>query len=140
MSYQFEVKGLPPKKDGANSMWGKKLESERLVALRQAALKSFNGQPPLQSNIKLILQIHIPVNNRSIGDLDTFVSGVCDGLMKRDPKSEPHPGIWNNPEYQDVHPDKRIAIVDDSQVICIRAEKVIGDLNQQRYEVMLEGE
>ena len=138
MPYQFEVKGLPPKKDGANSMWGKKLESERLVALRQAALKSFNGQPPLQSNIKLILQIHIPVNNRSIGDLDTFVSGVCDGLMKRDPKSEPHPGIWNNPEYQDVHPDRSIAIVDDSQVISIQAEKVKGDV--QWYEVMLEGE
>ena len=140
MPYQFEVKGLPPKKDGANSMWGKKLESERLVALRQAALKAFSGQPPLQSNIKLILKIHIPVNNRSIGDLDTFVSGVCDGLMKRDPKSELYEETWSNPEYQDVHPDKRIAIVDDSQVICIRAEKVIGDLNQQRYEVMLEGE
>ena len=46
MPYQFEVKGLPPKKDGANSMWSKKLESERLVALRQAALKAFSGQPP----------------------------------------------------------------------------------------------
>ena len=140
MPYQFEVKGLPPKKDGANSMWSKKLESERLVALRQAALKAFSGQPPLRSNIKLILKIRIPVNNRSIGDLDTFVSGVCDSLMKRDPRSKLYEETWSNPEYQDVHPDKRIAIVDDSQVIGIRAEKVIGDLNQQRYEVMLEGE
>jgi hypothetical protein len=139
MSYQFEVKGLPPKKGGEDSMWSKKLESERLVALRQAALKAFSGQPPLRSNIKLILKIRIPVNNRSIGDLDTFVSGVCDGLMKRDPKSKLHP-TWRNPEYQDVHPDIVIAIVDDSQVIDIQAEKVIGDLNQQRYEVMLEGE
>ena len=51
-------------------------------------LKAFSGQPPLRSNIKLILKIRIPVNNRSIGDLDTFVGGVCDGLMKRDPRSE----------------------------------------------------
>jgi len=68
--YQFEVKGLPPKKNGAQSMWDKKLESERLVALRQAALQAFNGQTPLQIDIKLILKIHIPANNRSIGDLD----------------------------------------------------------------------
>ena len=140
MPYQFEVKGLPPKKDGANSMWGKKLESERLVALRQAALKAFSGQPLLQSNIKLTLKIHIPVNNRSIGDLDTFVTGVCDGLMKRDPRSKLYEETWSNPEYRDVHPDIRIAIVDDSQVINIRAEKVIADIDKQWYEVILEGQ
>ena len=140
MSYQFEVKGLPPKKDGANSMWGKKLESERLVALRQAALKAFSGQPLLQSNIKLTLKIHIPVNNRSIGDLDTFVTGVCDGLMKRDPRSKLYEETWSNPEYRDVHPDIRIAIVDDSHVINIRAEKVIADIDKQWYEVILEGQ
>ena len=39
---------------------------------------------------------------------------------------------------QDVHPDRSIAIVDDSQVISIQAEKVKGDV--QWYEVMLEGE
>ena len=138
MPYQFEVKGLPPKKDGANSMWSKKLESERLVALRQAALKAFSGEPPLRSNIKLILKIRIPVNNRSIGDLDTFVSGVCDGLMKRDPRSKLHKETWSNPEYRGVHPDIVIAIVDDSQVIGIQAEKVKDDV--QWYEVMLEGE
>ncbi len=121
-------------------MWSKKLESERVVALRQAALKAFSGQPPLRSNIKLILKIRIPVNNRSIGDLDTFVSGVCDSLMKRDPRSKLYEETWSNPEYRGVHPDIVIAIVDDSQVIDIQAEKVIGDLNQQRYEVMLEGE
>ncbi len=140
MKYQFEVEGLPPKKDGANSMWGKKLESERLVNLRQAALKTLKGQPPLQVNIKLNLKLHLPVNNRSIGDLDTFVTGICDGLMKRDSRSKLHEEIWRKPEYNDVHPDKVIAIVDDSQVISIRAEKIIGNTDHQWYEVILEGE
>ncbi len=140
MKTQFIVECLPPKKDGANSMWGKKLESERLVALRQATLQALKGQPPLQRNIKLILKIHIPVNNRSIGDLDTFVTGVCDGLMKRDPRSKLHEETWSNPEYRDVHPDKVIAIVDDSQVISIQAEKIIGGTEQRWYEVILEAE
>ena len=80
-TYQFEAKGLPPKKDGAKSLWGKPLEAKRLAALRQAALQALEGHPPLQSDIKLTLKLHIPINNRSIGDLDTFVTGVCDGLM-----------------------------------------------------------
>ncbi len=85
------------------------------------------------------LKIHLPVNNRSIGDLDTFVTGVCDGLMKRDPRSKLHEEIWSSPEYLDVHPDNVIAIIDDSQVINIEAKKVIGDTDQQWYEVILEG-
>lgn len=137
--YQFKAKGLPPKKDGANSMWGKELEAKRLINLRQAALSALKGQPPLQRNIKLALKIHIPVNNRSIGDLDTFVTGVCDGLMKRAPGSKLHEETWNKPEYRDIHPDKVIAIMDDSQVINIQAEKIIGDADQQWYEVILEG-
>ena len=137
--YQFEVKGLPPKKDGSQSMWGKSLEAKRLVALRQAALQALNRQPPFQSNIKLTLKIHIPVNNRSIGDLDTFVTGVCDGLMKRAFGSKLDEETWNKAEYHDVHPDNVIAIQDDSQVISIHAEKIIGDTNQHWYEVILEG-
>lgn len=138
MHYQFSVSGLPPKKDGAQSMWGKPLEAKRLVALRQAALQALKGQSPLQSNIKLILKIHLPVNNQSIGDLDTFVTGVCDGLMKRDSRSKLHEAIWSSPEYLDVHPDNVIAIIDDSQVINIEAKKVVGDTDQQWYEVILE--
>ena len=138
--YRFEVKDLPPKKDGAQSMWGKPLEAKRLAALRQAALQALEGQPPLQSNIKLTLKIHIPVNDRSGGDLDTFVTGVCDGLMKRALGSKLHEETWKKPEYHDVHPDKMRAIVDDSQVISIQAEKIIGCTDQQWYEVVLEGE
>jgi hypothetical protein len=152
-TYKFKVEGLPPKKDGAQSMWGKPLEARRLMILRHAAFKAFKGQPPLKTNIKLTLKIHIPVNNKSIGDLDTFVTGVCDGLM-----AAPRKGIldpiwdldrtWENGELLGVdggdavsiHPSKTIAIVDDSEVVSIQAKKIIGDTDQQWYEVVLEGE
>ena len=140
MHYQFSVSALPPKKDGANSMWGKPLEAKRLAALRQAALQALDGQPSLQNNIKLSLMLHLPVNNRLIGDLDTFVTGICDGLMKRDPRSKLHEETWSNPEYRAINPDKVIAIEDDSQVISIQAEKIIGNTYHQWYEVILEGE
>ena len=138
--YQFKVEGLLPKKDGAQSMWGKRLESERLVALRQATLQAFKGQPPLQSNIKLILKIHLPVNNKSVGDLDTFITGVCDGLMERVPGAKLCEEIWNKLEYRDIYPDNMKAIEDDSRVVSIQAEKVIGNTDQHWYEVVIEGE
>jgi hypothetical protein len=138
-TYQFKVKGLPPKKDGAQSMWGKKLESERLVLLRQAALQALKKQPPLERNIKLTLNIHLPINNRSIGDLDTFVTGVCDGLMATRYGGNLNP-IWNNQELKNVHPTNTIAIYDDIQVVSIRAEKIIDSNSRQWYEVILEGE
>ena len=138
-TYRFEVKGLPPKKDGAQSMWGKKLESERLVALRQAALRALKEQPPLESNIKLTLKIHLPHNDRSIGDLDTFVTGVCDGLMATPYGGKLDP-IWANKELKNIHPTNTIAIDDDSQVVSIQAEKIIGGSIQQWYKVVLEGE
>ena len=139
-TYRFEVKGLPPKKDGAQSMWSKPLEAERLVALRQAALQALKDELPLWSNIRLTLKIHLPVNNRPIGDLDTFITGVCDGLMKRAPGSKLHEETWNKPKYSNIHPDNVIAIQDDSQVVSIQAEKIIGKSDQQWYEVVLEGE
>ena len=140
MRIHFTVQGLPPKKDGAQSMWGKPLEAQRLVELRTAALKALGGNDPLQSNIKLTLNIHTgPVNNRSIGDLDTFITGICDGLMAAVPGGKLDP-LWDDAKLQHLHPSKMIAIVDDSQVVSIHAEKIIGDTDQPWYEVVLEGE
>lgn len=140
MKLQFVVQGLPPKKDGAQSMWGKPLEARRLATLRLATLQAFKGHSPLKSNIKLTLKIHIgPVNDRTIGDLDTFITGVCDGLMAAYPGGKLD-SLWDDPKLEHIHPSKTIAIVDDSQVVSIQAEKVIGSTNQPWYEVVLEGE
>lgn len=140
MRYQFSASGLPPKKDGANSMWGKPLEAQRLVELRSATLKALHGESPLTNNIKITLKIHVGVkNDRITGDLDTFVTGICDGLMAAYPGGKLDP-LWDDAELKDIHPIKTIAIVDDSQIIKIKAEKIIGDTDQPWYEVTLEGE
>ena len=139
MRLQFRITGYPPKKNGAQSMFGKPLEAKRLVELRLAALNALQGNPPLRSNIKLTLKIHVgAVNDQTTGDLDTFVSGVCDGLMAAYPGGKLDP-IFKKPELSNVHPSKCLAIVDDCEVVYIQAEKIIGDTNQPYYEVALEG-
>jgi len=140
MKLQFAVNGLPPKKDGAQSMWGKSLEARRLAELRLVALKALQENRPLQSNIRLTLKIHIgPLNDRTIGDLDTFVTGVCDGLMAAYPGGKLDP-IWNDPKLKEVHPSRTLAVVDDSQVAQIHAEKIIDDTLNPWYEITLEGD
>jgi hypothetical protein len=71
---EFTVDGaLPPKKDGANSMWGKSSERVRLVKLRRAALLSRGDAAPLTQNIRLLVEIRCP--SREVlraGDLDNF--------------------------------------------------------------------
>ena len=141
MKYRFIVNDeLPPKKDGAQSMWGKPGEALRLVKLRQKALESFRGNPPLIRNIKLTIKIYVGrINTMHTGDLDNFITGICDGLMQADVKANMH-SIWSKPEYEAIHPSKPIAIDDDSHVVYIEAAKIIGDSNQPGYEITLEGE
>ena len=137
----FEVKGkLPPKKDGAQSMWGKSGEAPRLIALRQEALAALAGQPPFARNIQLTLRVHVgAVNNKISGDLDNFITGVCDGLMAADPRSKLDPS-FADPVNTETHPSKIIAIVDDSQVTKIVAEKLYGLGDSFWYEIELQGE
>ena len=135
MKVEFRVEGLPPKKDGANSMWGKKEEAPKLQQLRIAALEALAGRPPLCRRIRLIVRAHIgPANSRRIGDLDNFITGICDGLQAADPKAHIAEGFDDR-----VHPSKAIAIADDVEVVEIRAGKVIAP-EAPFYEVILEGE
>jgi len=138
---QFTVYDLPPKKDGATSMWGKPLQAERLVSLRMATLEVRKEQPPLTENIRLTLTVHVgKVNNKSTGDLDNFVTGICDGLMKRVANSRLCGAVWDRPENAHVHPDEFFLIADDSQITVIHVEKVIGGAEAPWYEVTLVGE
>jgi hypothetical protein len=136
---KFHVEGLPPKKNGANSMWGSPLESERLVKLRKAALTAMKGRPPLKSDIRLTVTVCVGAkNDRSVGDLDTFVTGVCDGLMRCAPRSKRYLEVWGKIENHDIRPDIPIAIDDDSQVIDIQAIKTINTTERQHYDITLE--
>ena len=95
---QFKVCGLPPKKHRKNgSMW--RTDAEKLIVLRKAALGAIEalGQPDFikgepyfkeGEKIRLTLCVHVESQKEpesgepGSGDLDNFVSGVCDGLMK----------------------------------------------------------
>jgi len=137
---EFKVKGdLPPKKDGAKSMWAKRAEIPRLIALRLAALKAMAGRPPFRSSIELELELHCSVlPGRRIGDLDTFITGVCDGLMAAVPQFEKDQR-WEAKELADIHPSKIVAIEDDSAIVLITARKM-AETGQPWYRVSLLGE
>jgi len=110
-SISFRVDGhLPPKKDGAISMWGKPAEAGRLVALRIAALQALGGLPPFERNMRLALKVHVgPTNDRRAGDLDNYVTGVCDGLMAANPLSSVHP-LLRTPERPDIDPSRDLPL------------------------------
>ena len=137
---RFRIEGeLPPKKDGANSMWGKATEARRLIALRTGALKALRGQQPLSTNISLTLRVHVgPINDQRSGDLDNYVTGVFDGLMAANPRSSIHPS-FQDPKNAAVHPSICIAIIDDSEVISMAAEKLAGEGELEWYEIDLQG-
>ena len=136
----FRVEGeLPPKKDGASSMWGKEAEAPRLVALRLKALEALGNKPPFSQEIRLKASIHLGSSNaRATGDLDNFVSGICDGLMRADPRAKLDP-LFCKPDNAAIHPRKPIAIRDDSQMIEIHAHKLVGESADDWYEVELSG-
>lgn len=136
--FAFKVEGLlPPKKDGANSMWGKPIEARRLAALRSSAFSAFSGQPPLERQIRFWLYLHVPAKQtRGIGDLDNFVTGVCDGLMAADTRSI----VDDTLKSCGVPCSTPIGIVDDAEVVHIHAKKIGGAGRTPWYEVILEGD
>lgn len=137
--YQFKVDGYPPKKHGEKSMWSWDTESERLIALRKAALAGM-GHDKLESNISLSIRLHIKgKNTRYTGDLDNYITGICDGLMMA-ANSGVLNECWDSPEHQDIHPLQCSFIADDSEIIKIKAEKTFDNPESVWYEILLEGE
>ena len=121
-------------------MWGNGTEASRLIALRKAALNALGPNSPFAQNIRLTLRVQVgrPRGGENPGDLDNFVTGVCDGLMAADPRATIHP-LFEKQENADVDPSKTIAIRDDQHVVEINASKTVGPGTHCRYEVTLEG-
>jgi len=85
----ISVAGIPPKKDGANSMWRKGSEMERVIALRLAASQSMHGHSLAQSWVHMSVRVYA---NPTDGDLDNFITGICDSLTaahSRTPSTRP---------------------------------------------------
>jgi hypothetical protein len=96
MGMSFRVSGLvPPKKDGANSMWRKPAAIEQLKALRTAAAQAMADREAWDEPVTLALRLYVPAPQgeptlrmrRQHGDLDSFITGVSDGLQAADPRA-----------------------------------------------------
>lgn len=136
MKVRVEVDGVPPKKDGANSMWRKASEFERLRALRVAVASALArvGSVPDEGAIRLSLRVYAP---REAGDLDSFVTGAFDGLMAAHTGVPIDLALWAAvPEA--ARPDRALLYVDDSRVSKIEAERLAPDDSTSRYEVEVE--
>lgn len=138
--FEFRVHGsLPPKKDGATSMWGKPSERQRLIALRRAAWESLGAAEPLEADIRMVIEIHCPKDRISrIGDLDNFITGICDGLMAATGRVARQDG-WKDPELAAIEPSRCIAIRDDREVMEILARKIAEESAEPWYRVTLVG-
>lgn len=144
----FVVDGKPPRK----SQWGKE-DAELIIKLREAGLKARNDAGIGESHsgpVKLNLTIYAPnITNRNyiqtgnddpkkfVGDLDNFVSGVCDYLHKGPIDGENNHTI--NSLFNDkpeIGPKVSLIIDDDSQIIEINAKKETGDKIYYHVEVI----
>ena len=126
---------LPPKKHGEESMWGHSTEVPRLIALRKAARRGFGQQEPFAREIRVRLTLCVYVGSgheeksgkQGSGDLDNFITGVCDGLMAA------HENLLTAKSWHEdfdtadpaIHPRVSIAYEDDSQIREICAKKVV---------------
>ena len=135
-NYSFAVPGLPPKKGSATSMWSLDLEARRVRTLRLAAAEAIGDDPPLNRSITLRMWVFLPENTRQVGDLDTFVAGVCDALTSAPAKAELAP-VLNDLGEGRANPTEVLAIEDDCQVVRIEAEKIVDRGSEPRYEVEL---
>ena len=142
----------PPKKRGKKSMWRHRTEVPRLIKLRKAAseeMKARRHEKPFAVKLRLTLCVHIgskregSSGNKGSGDLDNFITGVCDGLMaahERVLEQRKWHEDFCRQENQDVHPERAIAFEDDRNIMEICAKKVfdsaLGDACW--YQVKLE--
>lgn len=138
MKIEFKVEGKPPKKDGAKSMWGKNSEAQNIVNLRNAAFRKREEtiKEPFNSRVSLELIINAPESElERMGDLDNFITGVCDGLQAADPRAK-----MNDIISQESLMDPRLPLLlfTDAKVFEISAKKVKSQEMTWNYIVRLE--
>jgi len=135
---EFAVAGLPPRKDGSKSMWDKPSEFEKLRALRRAARRRLAGGPLLRSIGLEVELFHPEPESPQTGDLDSYVAGICDGLMQaRGEKLDPR---WEGDSaLESILPHGYAAIEDDSGITFVRASKREDASGKRWYRVRLSG-
>lgn len=131
-SIDFTVEGLPPIKRGSESMWGKQIA--RIRQLRAAAGAKPHTPATLDQEVHLRIVVYAEVRD---GDLDGFVSGICDGL-------QPAPANFHSyireEDWADLpesaQPRRALGFTDDRAISQIDAERRRAE-GMPRYEVTI---
>lgn len=143
MAIEISVMGLPPKKRTDLSLWSHEAEVPKVINLRKVARQSFGNHLPFKSNIRLRLSVFLTekeFNLPHVGDLDNFVSGVCDALQAANMNPDDWHQSFQLPENQDVHPTLAIGILNDLAVISIVADRFhTSDDTETHYTITIEG-
>lgn len=137
MELTFLVKGKPPKKDGAQSMWGKKSEAFNIVNLRNSAFKTREEKDSglFTSHLCLELEIYAPEGElERIGDLDNFITGICDGLQSADPRANIHEIIQKESR---IDPRTPLLFYTDAIIYEIKAKKLVENESEGYYRVTI---
>ncbi len=133
MSVEFKVQGKPPKKDGANSMWGKKSEAKNIVNLRKAATTARNEINITPFTGRVSIELTIYSDNaviENMGDLDNFITGICDGLQAADPRAKMQGLILSECE-----PYQPLLYYTDARGVDIQARKIPIENQDIHYTV-----
>lgn len=141
MEIKLQVNGRPPRKSGAKSCWASD-EAHYVLELRLKALeakKQANLLEPISVPVRLELTIFSPnIVDRGnaqtyLGDLDTFVAGVCESLQSADSKVIPNVIFQGNDE---VHPHLPLILKDDAQIVEVIAKKIKDET--EHYSIVIE--
>jgi hypothetical protein len=144
MKVEFTVNGHPPKKHGEKSMWARDDEAPLVALLREKALETMSKNrinKCFACLVSLDITLFTPRSSlESIGDLDNFITGICDSLQAADLKAIPHlHRVFSLPRYRSIEPKRPLLISNDAKVVSIVAKKVLLAENENvYYRVILE--
>lgn len=132
-TFALRVAGTPPIKRGEESMWG--TQREKIKALRREAAQRIPAPAGPQEELELEVIVYA---DRSDGDLDGFVSGICDALQGVHPNYAPYlrEKDWSDLP-REASPPNVLGFRDDDCVRVIRAERRTPERSEKRYEVCL---
>lgn len=123
-------------------MWNKADEVHRLIVLRQSALdarRQAGLTGLMEGYLRMKVDIFVPRSKlESVGDLDNFLTGICDGLQAAHPRALLHPEFERS-DLRDIHPRNALLLKNDSLVMEINARKLpVDEAKEVTYTVLVE--
>ena len=115
-----------------------KRKRQLIALLREKALEARlddDLNECFRSLVALELTVFTPSSQlESVGDHDSFIAGICDGLQAADSKVLPYlHKIFQEPGRKGIDPKHALLIDNDAKVVSITARKEALDENQEIY-------